>query len=168
MPKKTLLMTATLVAVAILAFAAAPVQAQSDPAAARAEVDRMVELMRKDVRADKADIISKTMELDSAQAAAFWPIYKRYEAEQQALGNERLGIIQDLAEHFDSLNDAKAKGLLERSVSLEEKKVVLMKKYKDEFLKALPAKTVARFFQVDSRINKLIDLTVSSEIPLVY
>ena len=53
-------------------------------------------------------------------------------------------------------------------MSLEEKKVVLMKKYKDEMLKALPAKVVARFFQVDSRINKLVDLTVSSEIPLVY
>jgi hypothetical protein len=35
-------------------------------------------------------------------------------------------------------------------------------------LKVLPAKTVARFFQVDSRLNKLAELAVASDIPLVY
>jgi len=168
MQKKTWLITAALAGIVVLAAGSAFAQAQPDPAKARAELDKLIELMRKDVRAQKADIIGKTMELDAAQAAAFWPIYKRYEAEAQLLGDERLAIIQDLAEHFDSLNDAKAKGLLDRSVSLEEKKVVLMKKYKDELLTVLPAKVVARFFQVDSRLNKLVDLTVSSEIPLVY
>jgi hypothetical protein len=44
----------------------------------------------------------------------------------------------------------------------------LTKKYKDEMLKVLPAKTVARFLQVESRLNKLVDLTIASEIPLVY
>jgi hypothetical protein len=34
--------------------------------------------------------------------------------------------------------------------------------------KALPAKTVARWLQVESRLNKLVELTVASEIPLVY
>lgn len=168
MQKKTWLITAALAGIVVLAAGSAFAQAQPDAAKARAELDKLIELMRKDVRAQKADIIGKTMELDAEQAAAFWPIYKRYEAEAQLLGDERLAIIQDLAEHFDSLNDAKAKGLLDRSVSLEEKKVVLMKKYKDELLTVLPAKVVARFFQVDSRLNKLVDLTVSSEIPLVY
>ena len=79
-----------------------------------------------------------------------------------------MAIIQDLAEHFDSLDDAKTKGLIERQVALEDKKLALTKKYKDEMLKVLPAKTVARFLQVDSRLNKLVELTVASEIPLVY
>lgn len=165
MKRKTRLV---LIAVVALASGSALAQTQPDPAKARAELDKLIELMRKDVRAQKADIIGKTMALDAAQAAAFWPLYKQYEAEAQAIGDERLAIIQDLAEHFESLNDAKAKGLLDRSISLEEKKVALMKKYEEEFLKVLPAKVVARFFQVDSRLNKLVDLTVSSEIPLVY
>jgi len=168
MKRKTLLTRLVLIAVVALASGSALAQTQPDPAKARAELDKLIELMRKDVRAQKADIIGKTMALDAAQAAAFWPLYKQYEAEAQAIGDERLAIIQDLAEHFESLNDAKAKGLLDRSISLEEKKVALMKKYEEEFLKVLPAKVVARFFQVDSRLNKLVDLTVSSEIPLVY
>jgi hypothetical protein len=165
---KKMMLACTLAALAILVGGIARAQAPADPAKARPDVDKMIELRRKDVRAQKADILGKTMALDTTQAAAFWPIYKQYDAELQTLGNERLAIIQDLAEHFDTLNDAKAQGLLERQLVLEEKRLALMKKYKDEMLKALPAKTVARFFQVESRLSKLIDLTVASEIPLVH
>jgi hypothetical protein len=175
MLKKTMLCAAA-VAAATLAAGTAAAQTQAAPAksakpdaaAVRAEIDKAIEVMRKDARAGKADILGKTLALDSQQAAAFWPIYKQYEAEAQALGNERLAIIQDLAEHFDSLDDAKAKALVERQVAFEEKKLALMKKYKDEMAKALPAKTVARWLQVESRLNKLVELTVMSEIPLVY
>jgi len=34
-------------------------------------------------------------------------------------------------------------------------------------LKVLPTKTVARFFQVETRLNNLINLEISSQIPLV-
>ena len=170
--KKTILSAAAAVAVILLSasFAAAQTAAKApaDPAKVRAEIEKAVEALRTDARAGKADILGKTMQLDSAQAAAFWPLYKQYEAEAKLLGDERLGIIQDLAEHFDSLDDVKAKALLDRQMALEDKKLALTKKYKDEMLKVLPAKTVARFLQVDSRLNKLIDLTIASEIPLVY
>jgi len=162
--------TLAVVTAAMIAFGAAALAgAQTAPAAEanRADIDKAIELYRKDVRAEKSDIISKTMKLDTAQASAFWPVYKAYEAERQALGDQRLAVIQHLAEPFETLNDAKAKGLLDRSMAIQEQRVVLEKKYKDEFLKVLPAKTVARFFQVDSRINNLIDLKISSQIPLV-
>ena len=152
-------------------FAAAQTPAAkpaADPAKVRADIDKAVDAMRTDARAAKADILGKTMALDSTQAATFWPLYKQYEAEAKLLGDERVAIVEDFAEHLDSLDDAKAKGLLERQVALEDKKLALTKKYKDEMLKVLPAKTVARFLQVDSRLNKLAELTVASEIPLVY
>lgn len=148
--------------------AAKPAEAaKPDAAQKRADLDKLVELMRQDVRSQKADIIGKTMAFDAAQAAAFWPVYKAYEAELQTVSDERLAVIQDLAEHFDSMNDTKAKGLLDRSFAYEQKRLAVMVKYKDEFLKVLPAKVVARFFQVDSRVNNLVALEVSSQIPLV-
>jgi hypothetical protein len=171
--RKTILCAAAAVA-AVMLFAG-PLAAQTgaakapaDPAKVRAEIDKAIETLRKDARTAKSDILGKTMELDSTQAAAFWPIYKQYEAELQTVNNDRLAIIEDLAEHFDALNDAKAKALLDRQVAFEEKKLALVKKYKDEMLKVLPAKTVARFLQVDSRLNKLAELAVASDIPLVY
>jgi hypothetical protein len=151
-----------------LTVAGAPLASSQDAAKQRADIDNMVELLRKDVRGQKSEIIAKTMNFDAAQAATFWPIYKQYETERQAIGDERLGVIQDLAEHFDTLNDAKAKGLIERSFVIEQKRLDLEKKYKDEFLKVLPAKVVGRFLQVETRLNNLISLETSSQIPLVH
>ena len=108
-----------------VAVASSSAWAQTAPAGKGVDVDKLIELVRKDVRAQKADIIAKTMNFDAAQGAAFWPVYKAYEAERQALGNERVAVIQDLAEHFETLNDAKAKGLLDRSIVIEEKRVAL-------------------------------------------
>jgi hypothetical protein len=171
--KKTILCAVAAVAVVMLfagplAAQTAAAKAPADPAKVRAEIDKAIETMRKDARAGKSDILGKTMELDSTQAAAFWPVYKQYEAELQTVNNDRLAIIQDLAEHFDALDDVKAKALLDRQIVYEEKKLALAKKYKDAMLKVLPAKTVARFFQVDSRLNKLAELAIASDIPLVY
>ena len=112
----------------LLAGAIEALAQQSQAKAPGTDMDKLIELMRRDVRAEKADIIGKTMSFDATQAAAFWPLYKQYEAERQALGNERLAVIQYLAEHFDSLNDAKAKGLLERSFAIEDKSLALERK----------------------------------------
>jgi hypothetical protein len=170
MLKKTLLSAAAAVAVTMLSAGSVVAQTAAqapDAAKMRAEIDKAIDSLRKDARAGKADILGKTLALDSTQAAAFWPIYKQYEAELQTVNNDRVAIIQDFAEHFDTLNDANAKGLVDRQMAYEEKRLALTKKYAGEMMKVLPAKTVARFLQVDSRLNKLADLAVANEIPLV-
>ena len=62
-------------ALVALTLSAAVAGAQTAPANQAADVDKLVELLRQDVRAQKADIIGKTMAFDATQAAAFWPIY---------------------------------------------------------------------------------------------
>ena len=134
--------------------------------ASKDDLDTLVAIARKDTLAHKADIVSKNMILDGAQAAAFWPLYKQYEAERQKVGDERFAIMGDLIDHYGVLDDARAKSLVDRSFANEERRLAVERKYKDEMLKVLPAKLVARFFQVDRRINMLVDLTLSSKIPL--
>lgn len=167
MPSRKLLSVMS-VATALVGPAAASAQPAAHPDALEAEIDQAIALLRQDVRAGKAEIVRKTMELDSSEAEVFWPIYEEYQAELQALADERLAIVEELAEHYESLEDARARSLLERHVVLEEKKLSLMKKYKDRMLEALPVKLVVRFLQVESRLNHFVELTFASQIPLVY
>jgi hypothetical protein len=168
--KSILLVTALSLPFAGLALAQTPAKA---PAATTAkapvkdDLDALVALARKDTLAHKSDIVAKNMTLDAGQAAAFWPLYKAYEAERKIAGDERYAIIQDFAEHFASMNDAKAKGLSDRFLAAEDKRIATEKKYYAEMSKVLPGKVVARFFQIDRRLNMLIDLTLSSQLPLV-
>jgi len=159
-----------MVALAAVALSAASVAAAPEPRqdSSPQDVEQLIELARKDVRAQKSDIIAKTMELDAEQAAAFWPIYKKYEAERTVLGDERLAIIEDYASSHESLTDAKARELLTRALDNDARVNAVARRYADELLKVLPAKIVARFYQVESRIDNLINLETSSQIPLVY
>lgn len=166
--KKMLAASATLAAVVLSAATLAAAPAPDHHEGEEQDLQELIELMRKDVRAEKADIVAKTMELDADEAAAFWPVYKKYEAEATTLGDERLAIITDYADNIDTLTDEKAKDLITRSVALEGKEQALKEQYLKEFLAVVPAKVVARFFQVDNRINTLIDLELSGQIPLVY
>jgi hypothetical protein len=111
---------------------------------------------------------STILELDADEAAAFWPVYKEYEADVKALGDERLAIISDYADNINTLTDEKARDLITRAIALEGKEHALKTRYLERFLAVLLAKVVARFFQVDGRINNLIDLEISSQIPLAY
>jgi hypothetical protein len=168
MLKKSFLAAAAAVVLSsVLARAQTPAAAPPDAAKAREDVDKAIEALRKDARATKADILGKTLALDTNQAAAFWPVYKQYETELAAINGDRVTIIQDLAEHAGSLTDAMANGLIDRQIANQEKRLALVKKYKDEFLKVLPAKTVARFLQVDNRLNVLLDVAAAKQIPLV-
>jgi len=148
---------------------ALPSTAQQAPApGAQEELDELIEIVRKEVRSGKSELIEQNMELDAAQAATFWPVYEQLEKERKRLADERLAIIKDYAEHHQSLSDDKAAELLERALDNDAALIALDRKYMNQFLKVLPAKTVARFYQVDRRINLLLDLEVSGQIPLVW
>lgn len=163
-PLAGIMLAAFVTSTAALAAAPAPDHHEGE----EQDTQQLIDLMRKDVRAEKADIVAKTMELSADEAAIFWPLYKQYEAELKVLGDERLSIITEYADNIDTLADEKAKDLITRAVALEGKEHALKERYLAEFLALLPAKVVARFFQIESRINNLIDLELSGQIPLVY
>ena len=63
------------------------------------------------VQAGRIELIGSELRLSDEEAAAFWPIYKKYEAEAKVLGDERLAIITDYADNFEALTDEmEAKG----------------------------------------------------------
>jgi hypothetical protein len=129
--------------------------------------DADIQLLRSEVQADKNQIIGHTMRFTDSESTAFWPLYRDYSRDQQAIGDERVQLIKDYAQHYDAIDDAKAKNMIERLLSIEAKVVTLRQEYWPKFEKALGAKRAAKFFQVDGRLSLLVNLQLTSEIPLV-
>jgi hypothetical protein len=126
-----------------------------------------MELLRSDVRTQKVAIITQVMDFDEAEAAKFWPIYRQYETDLSSLGDMKLALIKDYAEHYNALTDEKARELAAGILELETKRTALKKKYFDQFASALSPKTAARFFQVENQLEMLVDLQLSSMLPVV-
>jgi hypothetical protein len=141
--------------------------AQTASVSAPPLTDSDIQLLRSDVQADKNKIIADTMAFTDAESTAFWPVYRAYAKDQQAIGDERLKLIKDYAQNFDSMDDAKAKDMSQRSMNVDAKFLNLRQDYWPKFEKVLGAKRAAKFYQVDSRLSMMINVQLASVIPLV-
>ena len=65
------------------------------------------------------------------------------------------------------MDDQKAKDLSQRMFAIDDDLQGLRKRYFLRFEKALGAKRAAKFYQVDNRLTLIVNLQLSSEIPLV-
>jgi len=131
------------------------------------DVSSMVELLRSDIKTKKTAIITKAMQFDDQQAAVFWPIYRQYEQELAKIGDARVALIKDFAQNYGTMSGEKARELAKQSLALQSQKVDLLKKYHKEIDKKVSPIHAARFVQLENQIGMLIDLQVSSELPLI-
>lgn len=128
-------------------------------------LDAYIDAIRADLRSDKINVITEAMQFNDKDAAVFWPVYKKYDAEQTKLNDERIQVIKNYADHWVSLTDDEAKKLAEKSLDLESRRADLRKGYFAEFSRVLPGLTVAKFFQLEYRLDLLVDLRIASELP---
>ncbi len=141
--------------------------ARAQTAAPAQSVDAAIEQLRKDTRAEKADIISGSMGFTATQAAAFWPLYKKYEEAQKLVGDEKVALIKDYAANAGSVSEAKATEMVAKLQAIEDKSLAAKHTFVKSLQSVLPAKQVARYYQVENRIQMLADLAIASQIPLV-
>lgn len=139
--------------------------AQNVEVTAKPLTDADIQLLRSDLQADKNDIVTRAMQFTDSESSAFWPIYRDYVRDQQSVGNERVQLIKDYAQHYDAMDDAKAKNMMQRLLNIDAKYANLRQEYWPKFEKALGAKRAAKFFQVDNRLTLLTNLQLASEIP---
>jgi hypothetical protein len=152
---------------AICVFLIPVALAQTIEVTAKPLTDAEIQLARSNVQADKNDIIAHTMRFTDAESSAFWPVYSQYARDQQAIGNDRVQLIKDYAQSYDSIDAAKAKDMVQRMIAIDNKAGQLRESYWPKFEKALGAKRAAKFYQVDNRLTMLVNLQLASEIPLI-
>jgi hypothetical protein len=147
-------------------FALSPVSAASrDSAAEKKNSDYYIELVRRDVRQDAREIIGEKLALKQAEADKFWPVYDRYEAELRRLGDAKLTLINDYADNYKSMTDAKASELTSKAIELDIQRTSLLKQYLPEFQKALTNRRAAQFYQIEMPLLKIVDLQIASQMP---
>ena len=147
-------------ALAITVCFAAPAVSQDKPA------DNMQILLEK-IRADKKLLVAANMELTESEAKAFWPLYQKYQDELFLLRARTARLIKDYSEAYKDMKDEKAKALLDESITIESMGLKLRQAYLPKFRKALPEKKVARYYQIENKMQATLNYELAREIPLV-
>jgi hypothetical protein len=130
-------------------------------------IQEYIELMRSNVRDEKSQIVGAVMQLDIDDAAKFWPIYSQYDAELTKLNTLRIENIQDYANNYSQMTDAKADELIQRSLDYQKQRGELLVKYYQVMKQSVGAVTAARFLQVEHQLLLIIDLQIASSLPIV-
>jgi len=141
-----------------------PILAQSQSPAADPAANAYVDTIPQDLAADKTQVIKDAMQLNDKEAAAFWPVYKMYAAEQAKLDGERMQLVKRYSDTWTTLTDAQAKDLARQSLAFDSRRADLRNRYFDRFNQVLPGLTVAKFFQLEHRLDLLVDLIIASEL----
>ena len=131
----------------------------------QASLDSTIEVVRAGTQADRVTIITSAMNFSEKDAAAFWPIYRKYEYERSTLDDRRVAVIKEYAAKFSTLGDGDAKSMAQQMFDCDSNLAALKKKYFKKFNAVLPALTVAKFFQLEHRIDLVMDMNVESSLP---
>jgi hypothetical protein len=128
--------------------------------------DEDIALLRQDLRAKKMQVIGQNMSLSDAEAQKFWPIYNHYVKDLQEVNNQKYALLKQYAQMWGTMTDQDAVIYVRNWLEADGQAQALRVKYVPVVNQVLPGKKAATFFQLDRRLNMIIDLQLFSQIPL--
>lgn len=126
-----------------------------------------IELLRRDVRQEKAEIMGSVMLLSAQDAAKFWPIYGEYDSQLAKLNDQRIENIKEYAGSYNQMTDAKADELIHESLAYQKQRAELLVQTYGKVKEALGGVTAARFAMIEHQLLLIIDLEIDSSLPVV-
>ena len=149
-------------------FLVAGVLATAVPAQAQAETqnEQYMELLRQDLRTNKLAVMTEAMALTDEQGEVFWPIYREYQTNLSKVGDKRIAMIKDFAEHYEDMTGEKAKEITKNWFGQQKERLGLLEKTSKKIAKATDPVTAARFIQVENAVDMIVNLQIASELPL--
>jgi hypothetical protein len=131
------------------------------------ETDKDIQLLRRNLRAEKKQLIALNLPLTPDEAAKFWPVYDQYAADMSKVYDEFYNLIKDYAAVQKTITDDQASKLMRRWAELNVQVAQTRQRYIPVVEKVIPPRKAAHFFQIDRRLYSLLDLQVAAQIPLI-
>jgi hypothetical protein len=130
--------------------------------------DADIALLRQDLRAKKMQVIGENMSLSDQEGQKFWPVYNHYVKDLSEVNNQKYALLKQYAEMWSTMTDEDALIYVRHWLEADGEAQALRLKYVPVVSQVLPGKKAATFFQLDRRLNMIIDLQLFSQIPLAH
>ena len=129
-------------------------------------LDQEIAMLRSNLRSNRKQVIADNMKLTDSEAEKFWPIYDQYVNELVNINNAKYVLIKEYVQNTN-MTEEQADSLTKKWLAVDESVIQLRLKYIPIFRRELSAKRTALFFQIDRRVQMLIDLQLASLLPLM-
>ena len=122
--------------------------------------------VRDAMRVDKRAVVEANLELTDAESRAFWPIYTRYQKDLLATRQSLFQVVEEDTLQSVKLTDDKALDLVKRYLAAEAARIQVRSSYLAEISRVLPGLKVARFFQIENKLDAIVDYGMAARVPL--
>jgi hypothetical protein len=148
----------------VICLLSSPVLAQQTVSA---KSQRDINIARKLINDKRNATLAYNMTFTQTEKEKFWPVYREYRKAMASVGNKRMAVISDYADHFTNMSESKAKQLLDQHFAIEKENIKVKEKYVRKFRKFLPQSKVVRLMQIESRTDAMIDMKIAEGVPLM-
>jgi hypothetical protein len=83
------------------------------------------------------------------------------------INDTKYGLIQQYMQTYTTMSDTEADAFVKRWIGVDESVSQLRLQYIPKFRKVLSAKSTALFYQLERRMQMMVDMQLASQIPLV-
>jgi len=153
-----------------LGVAAPPALAQqpAEPSSTdpRVQAAESIQITRTLVAAQRQLLVSGGMDLTPKEMEGFWPLYREYRLEMATLGDRLVNVILTFAESYRDLQDDIAGKLLDDFLAIEKARASLRAKFVPKFKTVLPVTKVARFYQIENKLDIAVLAEIAENVPL--
>jgi len=116
---------------------------------------------------EKKALVSEYMHVSVKDSVAFWKLYDEYEGKRKAIGKERVAIINQYAENYDNLTDAKATELATKTLVNDASYNTLYQTYLKNFGTVVGGKDAAKLLQLEIYLQTLVRAKMMTEVPFI-
>jgi hypothetical protein len=164
--KRRVLLTGCCLLVVALGLHPARGQEQPQKPTEESQTTEDIRLTRLQVNNERQALVTKGMDLTPNEMQHFWPLYRQYRSETSKVGDRMVALITTYADNYQNMTNKVADKLLTEYVSIEQERARLKAHYLPKFKKVLPPKKVARFYQIENKLDTAILAEVTQEVPL--
>jgi hypothetical protein len=132
------------------------------------DLEPAIQMLRSEIGQVRRDIVKGAMLLTQSESTMFWPLYDQYRGEMHVLGDRRLRVITDFAANRNAMSEDQAEQITNEALAIDKEQVSLKEDYVKKMSKVLSARTVARFFQIDAKLDAVVNAELAARIPLIH
>jgi len=137
------------------------------PAAAQVSDTDYLQQLRADIQTDRQALVAGSLGLTEEEGEAFWPVYRDYRNDMAKVGDRMQTLIQDYAQIWDTATEEQAKTMVNEMLAIQRDELKVRKSHLSKFRRVLPEVKVARFLQIENKIDVIVKLGLADVIPLI-
>jgi len=121
------------------------------------------------IRESQETVIRDELRLTAEEEAVFWPLYQEYRVDLLPIQDRYATLVFGYMRQYQTgvLTDDYAEDMLDGYFSVKNDLLRTRKKYIRQFRKILPMLKVARFYQLENKMNADIDAELALLVPLI-